>query len=410
MTPDIKRLIIFLFVLIAIQGGVDFYLFRTIKKYEAFYGAWFSKVLILYKHTAFIMLIVLFLTTIERLLLGNNLLTGRGAQIAIALWYLPKYPIALILSIYKVIKVIVTFIQSRITSDKLQVSSIDEKRRKVIHSIGVSIASIPFISTAQGVFHTIYDIEIRTLELIIPRLSLVFDGYKIIQISDIHTGSLFGTTYIEEVVQSINQMSPDIIAITGDYVNFDPQEYAAFVPLFSQLQAKHGVYGSLGNHDHYMTEDKHEYLLSLIRKSKVDLLINESRTIVVNGSKLVIAGTDNTGFNQRFGDLDKTFINIPKDVPVILMSHDPTYWDMQIAESQLADLTLSGHTHGGQIGIEYLGSSYSPAQFVYQHWSGLYKSNGNYLYVNRGIGTVGPPIRIGIRPEITLITLRAPVA
>lgn len=112
MTPDIKRLIIFLFVLIAIQGGVDYYLFRTIKKYEAFYGTWFSKVLRLYKHTAFIMLIVLVLTTIERLLLGNNLLTGRGTQIAIALWYLPKYPIALILSIYKVIKVIVTFIQS----------------------------------------------------------------------------------------------------------------------------------------------------------------------------------------------------------------------------------------------------------------------------------------------------------
>lgn len=410
MTPDIQRLIIFLSVLIAIQGGIDYYLFRTIKKYEPIYGTWVPKLLSLYKPMAIIMLLVLVLTTIERLLTGSNALSGRGPQIAIAIWYLPKYPIALILSLYTAIRAITTFIQSRIHSINVNVTTVDEKRRKVIHSIGVGLASVPFIGTAQGVLHTIYDIEIRTLELIIPRLSTVFDGYKVIQISDIHIGSLFGTKFIEEVIQSINQLSPDIIAITGDFVNFDPLEFEPYVALFSQLQAKHGVYGSLGNHDHYMTNDKHIKLQSLIRKSKIDLLVNEARTITVNGADLIIAGTDNTGFNQRFGDLDKTFINVPKDAPAILMAHDPTYWDMQIADSQVADLTLSGHTHGGQIGIELLGSSYSPAQFVYQHWAGLYEAKGNYLYVNRGIGTVGPPIRIGMRPEITVITLRAPVA
>lgn len=410
MTPDIQRLIIFLFILIAVQGGIDYYLYRYIKKNEALYGIMISKSLRVYRFIAALMLMILICTTIERLLTGSNGHSGRIPQIMIAIWYLPKYPISLLLFMYSVFSFISAKIKKYVQSDKVHNTVVDEKRRKVIHSIGVGLASVPFIATAQGIFHTIYDIEIRRFELIIPRLSTVFDGFTIVQLSDIHTGSLFGTSFIEEVIQTIHQLSPDMIAITGDFVNFDPSEYAPYVPLFSQLQAKHGVYGSLGNHDHYMTNDKHMQLQALIRASNIDLLVNEARTITVNGANLNIAGTDNTGFNQRFGDLRKTFRDVQHEAPTILMAHDPTYWDMQISSSQLADLTLSGHTHGGQIGIELLGASFSPAQFVYQHWAGLYEGNGNYLYVNRGIGTVGPPIRIGMRPEITLITLRSPIA
>ena len=159
-----------------------------------------------------------------------------------------------------------------------------------------------------------------------------------------------------------------------------------------------------------MTELKHSQLCEMIRSTGIDLLVNQAKVLTINNADLIIAGTDNTGFNQKFGDLNRTYDGIPKELPSILMAHDPTYWKMEILDSGLADITLSGHTHGGQIGIELLGEAYSPAQFVYEQWSGLYQEHDKYLYVNRGLGTVGPPIRIGIQPEITVITLRSPIA
>jgi predicted MPP superfamily phosphohydrolase len=258
--------------------------------------------------------------------------------------------------------------------------------------------------------HTIYDIETKEIELVLPGLSRNLDGIRLLQISDIHTGSYFGTGYLQEVVHIINKQKADIIAITGDYVNFDPDELQLFLPILRQLQAQVGIYGSLGNHDHYMTGIKHKQLCNMIRSTGIDLLINDARTLNINNADLVIAGTDNTGFNQKFGNLAQTFEGVSKEVTSILMAHDPTYWKMEILDSGLADLTLSGHTHGGQLGIEFLGESYSPAQFVYEEWSGLYTQQDKYLYVNRGLGTVGPPIRVGIPPEITIITLRSPIA
>jgi hypothetical protein len=159
-----------------------------------------------------------------------------------------------------------------------------------------------------------------------------------------------------------------------------------------------------------MTGIKHKQLCNMIRSTGIDLLINNARTLQINNADLVIAGTDNTGFNQKFGNLAQTFDGVSKEATSILMAHDPTYWKMEILDSGWADLTLSGHTHGGQIGIELLGEAYSPAQFVYEQWSGLYMQQDKYLYVNRGLGTVGPPIRVGIPPEITVITLRSPIA
>jgi predicted MPP superfamily phosphohydrolase len=258
--------------------------------------------------------------------------------------------------------------------------------------------------------HTIYDIETKEIELVLPGLSRNLDGIRILQISDIHTGSYFGTSYLQEAVHIINKQKADIIAITGDYVNFDPDELQIFLPILRQLRAQIGIYGSLGNHDHYMTGIKHKQLCNMIRSTGIDLLINNARTLQINNADLVIAGTDNTGFNQKFGNLAQTFDGVSKEATSILMAHDPTYWKMEILDSGLADLTLSGHTHGGQIGIELLGKAYSPAQFVYEQWSGLYMQQDKYLYVNRGLGTVGPPIRVGIPPEITVITLRSPIA
>ncbi|MEY5130127.1 MAG: hypothetical protein RL734_194 [Bacteroidota bacterium] len=411
MTPDIARLIMFLGILAIIQGGIDYYIYRKYKNYldvlENVQPFWKKT----YIYVAVCMFLLLIGTTIERLSTGNNLATGHVFQIMIAIWYVPKYPLTIFLLLKDGIGLVITLFK-KIKSNSIV--TVDDspslERRKVLHTIGVSASILPFIITAQGVLHTIYDIETKEIELVLPGLSRNLDGIRLLQISDIHTGSYFGTGYLQEVVHIINKQKADIIAITGDYVNFDPDELQIYLPILRQLHAQIGIYGSLGNHDHYMTGIKHKQLCTMIRSTGIDLLINNARTLQINNADLIIAGTDNTGFNQKFGDLTQTFDGVSKEATSILMAHDPTYWKMEILDSGLADLTLSGHTHGGQIGIEFLGEAYSPAQFVYEQWSGLYMQHDKYLYVNRGLGTVGPPIRVGIPPEITVITLRSPIA
>lgn len=411
MTPDIARLIMFLGILAIIQGGIDYYIYRKYKYYldvlENVQPIWKKT----YIYIAVFMFLLLIGTTIERLTTGSNLVTGHIFQIMIAIWYLPKYPLTIFFLFKDAIGLVITLLKKIKSNSK--VSTVDSpslERRKVLHTIGVSASILPFIVTAQGVLHTIYDIETKEIELVLPGLSRNLDGIRLLQISDIHTGSYFGTGYLQEAVHIINKQKADIIAITGDYVNFDPDELQLFLPILRQLHAQIGIYGSLGNHDHYMTGIKHKQLCNMIRSTGIDLLINDARILNINNTDLVIAGTDNTGFNQKFGNLSQTFDGVSKEVTSILMAHDPTYWKMEILDSGLADLTLSGHTHGGQIGIELLGEAYSPAQFVYEQWSGLYNQQDKYLYVNRGLGTVGPPIRVGIPPEITVITLRSPIA
>ena len=411
MTPDIARLIMFLGILAIIQGGIDYYIYRKYKNYldvlENVQPIWKKG----YIYIAVFMFLLLIGTTIERLTTGSNLVSGHIFQIMIAIWYLPKYPLTIFFLFKDAIGLVITLFKKIKSKSIVTIDHAPSlERRKVLHTIGISASILPFIVTAQGVLHTIYDIETKEIELVLPGLSRNLDGIRLLQISDIHTGSYFGTGYLQEAVHIINKQKADIIAITGDYVNFDPDELQLFLPILRQIHAQIGIYGSLGNHDHYMTRIKHKQLCNMIRSTGIDLLINDARTLNINNADLVIAGTDNTGFNQKFGNLAQTFDGVSKEVTSILMAHDPTYWNMEILDSGLADLTLSGHTHGGQIGIEFLGEAYSPAQFVYEQWSGLYMQQDKYLYVNRGLGTVGPPIRVGIPPEITVITLRSPIA
>jgi predicted MPP superfamily phosphohydrolase len=401
----------FLGILAIIQGGIDYYIYRKYKNYldvlENVQPIWKKG----YIYIAVFMFLLLIGTTIERLTTGSNLVSGHIFQIMIAIWYLPKYPLTIFFLFKDAIGLVITLFKKIKSKSIVTIDHAPSlERRKVLHTIGISASILPFIVTAQGVLHTIYDIETKEIELVLPGLSRNLDGIRLLQISDIHTGSYFGTGYLQEAVHIINKQKADIIAITGDYVNFDPDELQLFLPILRQIHAQIGIYGSLGNHDHYMTRIKHKQLCNMIRSTGIDLLINDARTLNINNADLVIAGTDNTGFNQKFGNLAQTFDGVSKEVTSILMAHDPTYWNMEILDSGLANLTLSGHTHGGQIGIEFLGEAYSPAQFVYEQWSGLYMQQDKYLYVNRGLGTVGPPIRVGIPPEITVITLRSPIA
>jgi predicted MPP superfamily phosphohydrolase len=194
--------------------------------------------------------------------------------------------------------------------------------------------------------------------------------------------------------------------MTGDFVNNSHAEIDKISYEISKTKAKHGVYGCLGNHDHFMTPEDHQKLVAKLKATGMKLLINENETINLGDGNLHIAAIDNIGFGQQYGDYSLALKGLPEYEPIILLAHDPTNWDKSVLDKLPVDLTLAGHTHGGQVGIELFGKMLTPVKMVYKYWAGLYKKAGQYLYVNRGVGMTGPPIRLGIKPEISLITLK----
>jgi len=221
------------------------------------------------------------------------------------------------------------------------------------------------------------------------------------------------------VVDEVNALKPDLICFTGDMVHNFSEEVDPFIDLLNELKAPLGKFAILGNHDYgayFRWDSKEQEAANLervkaqIRTSGFDLLLNEHRTVSLNGDSLDIIGVENWGkppFPQH-GDLTRALRGTSPDHPRILLSHDPSHWDLQVCEKEDIDLTLSGHTHGMQFGIEIGNFRWSPSRWTYRHWAGLYSQNGQYLYVNRGLGYTGFPGRVGIRPEITLLTLRNP--
>jgi predicted MPP superfamily phosphohydrolase len=246
-----------------------------------------------------------------------------------------------------------------------------------------------------------------------------FDGYRITQISDIHSGSFDDREKIVYAIDLIKEQDSDVILFTGDLVNNKASEMHSWKELFGQLSAKDGVYSVLGNHDYgdYVNwnskEEKHqnlEDLKYLQREMGFDLLLNESRYIERNGEKIALIGVENWGRGgfKKAGDLKKASENIDPNDFKILMSHDPSHWeDVVINDDYHYHLTLSGHTHGMQFGIEIPGwIKFSPIQWRYKYWAGIYQELGQYINVNRGFGFLGYPGRVGMWPEITVIELK----
>lgn len=266
---------------------------------------------------------------------------------------------------------------------------------------------IPFGIVGKGFFDT-DDLTIYEEEIVLRSLPRAFDGIRIVQISDIHAGSWRSPDPFRRARAMIEQLKPDVLVITGDFVNFDPKELEFIRRDLVRLRADVGVFASLGNHDHYCSPQNHSLLRSMISNSGIKLLVNTNVPLTVNGETIYLLGTDNTGLGQNFADLPAALVGVEPGAPTILLAHDPTFWDKQVRRKAPVDLMLSGHTHGGQVGIHFLGVELSVAQVVYKQWAGLYRDGEQYLYVNRGLGTVGPPIRIGIPPEITVLTLRSP--
>lgn len=291
-------------------------------------------------------------------------------------------------------------------------------RRKFISQIGLGLAAIPFASLLYGMYKGKYNFRVLNYTLHFEDLPEAFDGYRLTQISDIHSGSFDNKEKIEYAIDLINDQKSDVILFTGDMVNNKASEMLPWKTTFSRLKAKDGKYSVLGNHDYgdYVDWDSSaekaknlEDLKDIQREIGFDLLLNEHRYLERNGEKIAIVGVENwgKGFKQK-GDLKKASSQINSDDFKILMSHDPSHWDAQVVNDKYHyHLTLSGHTHGMQFGIEIPGwIKWSPVKWRYKQWAGIYEALGQYINVNRGFGYLGYPGRVGIWPEITVIELK----
>ena len=291
------------------------------------------------------------------------------------------------------------------------------ERRKIISQIAVGLAAIPFASLLYGMYRGKYNYKALNYVLEYDDLPEAFDGFKIAQISDIHSGSFDNPEKVQYGVDLINQQQADVVFFTGDLVNNRAEEVFPWIETFKKINSKFGVYSILGNHDYgdytrWESEaEKKKNMEALFDAQKQmgwDLLLNESRFIEKDGQRLALVGVENwgSGFKQA-GDLEKALENVAPQDFKILLSHDPSHWEAQVLPHPFdIHLTLSGHTHGMQFGIEIPGwIKWSPVKWRYKQWAGIYEQAKQRLNVNRGFGYLAYPGRVGIWPEVTVITL-----
>ncbi|WP_339659199.1 metallophosphoesterase [Flavobacterium frigidarium] len=292
-------------------------------------------------------------------------------------------------------------------------------RRKFVSQIGLGLAAIPFASLIYGVTVGKYNYKVIKQRIYFPDLPEAFDGFKITQISDVHSGSFDNAEKINYAIDLVNEQDSDMILFTGDIVNTHATEMHPWIDTFKRIK-KHayGKYAVLGNHDYgeYVTwpnakekEANFQAIKGLYGQIDFDLLLNEHTYIEKGPDRFALIGVENWGHNfKKAGDIAKASEGVAQSDFKVLMSHDPSHWDYEIKNhDKNFHLTLAGHTHGMQFGIEIPGYfKWSLAQYVYAQWAGLYENLGRYVYVNRGFGFHAYPGRVGIMPEITVIELK----
>lgn len=292
-------------------------------------------------------------------------------------------------------------------------------RAQFIYQSGVIVAASPVYFFTRGAIKDAHNYKVHRVKILAPNLPDKFNGLKIVQLSDIHSGSFMDHDEVYKGVKKVVEEKPDVFFFTGDMVNVFAYEMNDYLDVFSHIQAPMGMYSTLGNHDYgdyargWLDENEKARNLQDLKDHHKNLgwqLLNNDHVVLDRmGQKLGIIGVENWGAKARFqkyGDIDKAMKGMPETPFKILLSHDPSHWDAIVRPKHPdIDLTLSGHTHGMQFGIENKLIKFSPAQWMYKQWGGLYTEGNQHLYVNRGYGYLGYPGRIGILPEITVIEL-----
>lgn len=294
-------------------------------------------------------------------------------------------------------------------------------RSEFLSKAALVAAAVPLGAMTYGIMSGAHDYRVRKKTVYLPNLPKAFDGIRIGQVSDIHSGSFFNKTAVKGGVEMMLKEKPDVLFFTGDLVNNEAPEVNDYIDIFSKFKAPLGVYSVTGNHDYgdYKSwsskEAKIQNLRDLVQAHKVmgfDILMNENRLLEVDGERIAVIGIENWGGRgfSKYGRLDVAYKGSEEAPVKLLLSHDPSHWDLEVRPFYKdIDMAFAGHTHGFQFGVELGNVKWSPSQYMYKQWAGLYQEGNQFLYVNRGFGFLGFPGRVGMPPELTIIELKRSV-
>ena len=401
---NIYLFLLFFFTVLTLFFGMQLFIFRRFRRWanKALTKTEYKK----YKLAFFIWLIFgnllfLFRFVISRIgsydsWWGQIIAYGNGMFFAsvlfgfliMALWMFGRFQ-------YKMIATIVNRIRG-----KSKKRAISKSRREFIKRNGQIVMAVITATPIITALATSRNYKIIRKTLHYEDLPSGLDGFSFVQISDLHSGIYMTEKDMHLIFEIVNSLHPQMIFITGDFADSSPSEIPSVARAITDLKAEYGVYGVLGNHDHYAGADKVYNAL----ETKINMLRNSHISLVINGAKLSIIGVDDAGSGSaNHADLPRALSGIDQDSFKLLLSHRPGFFD-QSGKTDI-DLTLSGHTHGGQVAVKIFGFDINPAALVHDYVAGLYESGRSKLYVNVGVGMVGAPIRL-VRPEITVLTLK----
>lgn len=410
---------LFVFVFSVVFLLIDYYAFQAIKTLIAGQSAGFQKVIkIIYFSISYLVILAILVYNF-----GNPDGIAKHARTALMSFVFINVLAKVVLGLFVFIDDIQRFIRwvvIKLSNSEVSNNDTNEgiSRSKFLATTGMVLAAAPVVSLSWGIISGAHDYRVRRIKLPIKDLPKGLEGLRIGQLSDIHSGSFWNKTAVKGGVQMLQDEKVDVAFFTGDLVNNKATEMQEWGSVFAKINAPLGVYSVFGNHDYGdyvqwesdVAKQKNLADLATIHKNMGwNLMMNEHKSLTIEGEVINIIGVENWGAKARFpkyGKLDQAMKNLPDSSVNILLSHDPSHWQAEVLPKyNNIDLTLSGHTHGMQFGVEIPGFKWSPVQYVYDEWAGLYTSNQQYLYVNRGFGYIGYPGRVGILPEISVITL-----
>jgi hypothetical protein len=396
---------------------IDYYAFQAIKTITANQSEGFRKgIKIIYFTISYLVVLAILIYNF-----GNPDGIAKHARTALMSFVFINVLAKLFLGLFVFIDDIQRFVRwivMKLSNPNLGSAEEGISRSKFLATTGLVVAAAPIVSLSWGIISGAHDYRVRRIKLPVKNLPKGLEGLRIGQLSDIHSGSFWNKTAVKGGVQMLADEKVDLAFFTGDLVNNRATEMQEWGSIFSKITAPLGVYSVFGNHDYgdYVQwetpaqKQKNLADLATIHKNMGwNVLMNEHKVIEVDGEKLGVIGVENWGAKARFpkyGKLDEAMKGLNDSSVNLLLSHDPSHWQAEVLlKYKNIDLTLSGHTHGMQFGVDIPGFKWSPVQYLYDEWAGLYQSGEQYLYVNRGFGYLGYPGRVGILPEISVITL-----